>query len=126
MQKILACFVYHSISVGVKALHGGHQEAEKYSPTYRLPARAEVVSTVVDLWRSVEPSSDRSALLAFAGPMTIAVGGATASTAGAAVTALAATEAASSEMHPSNWSAATKRPRSSSSLKQNLSSPPAS
>ena len=48
MQKILECLWYHSTSFGVNALHGGHQDAEKYSPMNRLPASAVLVSMIVE------------------------------------------------------------------------------
>lgn len=132
MQNILACFLYHSTRVGVNARHGGHQDAEKYRPTNRLPASAVLVPMVVDLCRTVEPISEQSALLAFVGPITIAAGGAPAGATGvvagtaAAATVTGVTGVASGPEQPSSWSVATKRLRSSSSLKANLSSPASS
>ena len=127
MQNILACFLYHSTRVGVNVLHGGHQDAEKYRPMNLLPASAVLVPLVVDLCSTVEPISEQSALLAFVGPMTIAAGGAPAGATGAiAGTTAAATGVASGPVQPSSCSAATKRLRSSSTLKANLSSPASS
>ncbi len=113
----------------MNARHGGHQDAEKYRPMNRLPASAVLVPMVVDLCRTVEPISEQSALLAFVGPITIAAGGAPAGATGVvAGTAAAAscTGVASGPEQPSSWSVATKRLRSSSSLKANLSSPASS
>jgi hypothetical protein len=93
----------------------------------RLPASAVLVSIVVDLCKTVEPISEQSVLLAFVGPMTIAAGGAPAATTGVVLaTTAAATGVASGPVHPSSCSAATKRQRSSSILKENLSSPASS
>eukprot|EP01043_Picozoa_sp_COSAG02_P057403 COSAG02_NODE_6963_length_3260_cov_3.294843_3_plen_123_part_00 len=122
MQNILACFLYHSTSAGVNALHGGHQDAEKYRPMNRLPASAVLVSIVVDLCKTVEPISEQSVLLAFAGPTTIAVAGAPAAITGV----VPAAGVTSGPVHPSSCNAATNRERSSSSLKENLSSPASS